>query len=242
MISLSQALKSRLDAVRVRQPLSSERTSERETISGGPPTPLQEMQCLHSSLYRLANVCADAVTKAVLHFQPGDLWLVGTMPTCAVEADLAETQGRSYLAHSQLTEDQIDSVSRILKDIADLRAVARCARHAAQISWLLRGEAESDESLRRLIVSVGDPAATVARKSVVVIAAKNPQAAAATALLYRQVDTARQAAELALRDQPLVERCSIPQVRMSRAAIWYMTICGESMARLAARAAQIPKI
>lgn len=199
-----------------------------------------ELRHLQASLYGLAQVCTDALAKAVEHFQTDRLWLIGTMPSCGEEADAVESQGRGFLAHSQLPADQIEAVSRLLRDAADLRAVARCARHTAQLSWLLRQESQGHdaEALFAVIQTVGDGAVAIARKSVIVIASQNSQAALWAAPKYREVDAARRNAEYDLTRGHLVAQFPPTLLRMAHAIVWYMAIAAECMARLAARTAQ----
>jgi hypothetical protein len=204
-----------------------------------PPSGPPDIHRLNASLYTLARVCADALAKSVQHFQADGVWLIGTMPPYAADADLVESQARALLAHSQLNGPQIDLVTRSLRDSADLRAVARSARHAAQISWLIRQEVpEADiDPLFALVRCVGEPAVVVGRKSVLAIASQNSQAATWAALHYRDIDACRRASESALREPDFVKAYSAGTRRMTVAALWYMAIAGENMARLSARAA-----
>jgi len=227
------------DAIRARW--SGAATAEARPAAVEKPAPPIDIHQLNSSLYTLAQLSTEILSKSVQHFQTKDVWLIGSMPGFNAEADRVEAQGRAFLANSHLDPELIEIVARVMRDSWDLRAVARSARHAAQLSWLLRQECggEDPEELLRIIRGVGEQSLVVAKKSVLAIAAQNSQAASWAALRYREIDSARFTAEELLVDGALTAQFSPTMRRMTRAAMWYMAIAGECMARLAARTAQV---
>jgi phosphate uptake regulator len=184
----------------------------------------------------LTRCCADAVCKSVQHYQGEDAWVIGAIAGCAPMAEAVEAEARSVLANSQLTMEQINEVASVLKASGDLRAVARSARQVSQLSWLFRQEGSPPEAME-LVRRVGEAAQDVALLAAEALDRADPGVARNAALLYRNVDRVRAEAERELLSD--LGTHALPPVlrRMTLAAVWFMAISGEGMARVAARAA-----
>lgn len=192
---------------------------------------------LQAELSVLARMCSDAVTKSVQHYRGDDLWLIGTLPGCILHADALENRLRALLTNSQVAGSQVEEIAEYLKTVGDLRSVARAARQVSQLYWLLKDTSGTEEVLT-LVRRVGEAAAAVAEQTAVALERGDAHTARRAALLYRDVDVARFEAERELvgvftrtRHTPLMRR-------LARAAVWFMAVGGEGMARVAARCAQ----
>lgn len=209
----------------------------RPMMPGQDMGPAAEFDAMHRALRDLTRACAEALEKSVKHFQGADPWMIGAMPGCTAIADGVEAQARAFLANSQLTGAQIDEVTGVLKAAADLRAVARCARQAAQLSWLLRQAGGSSEALA-VILPVAEASLRLSLLAVEAVGKGDTYLALNAARQFREVATARDAAEHDLRGHLL--RTQLPPVvlRMTRCAVWFMALSGEGLARVTARMAQ----
>lgn len=200
-----------------------------------PPYFVEGFAELNADLFALATACADAVHKAVQHF--GDeAWAVGTLPRCETLADIAEVRAKSLIIAPQTTGPLIDEVSILLKNAEYLRSVSRAARQSVQLAWLLKSDAALVATMFPLIHAVGEAASAVAGETAQALGMKEREkipAARRAALLYRNVEAARVTAQTGFQAADLPDA----QRRMTRAALWYMVIAGESMARVAARVA-----
>lgn len=200
-----------------------------------PPYFVEGITELNTDISALASACADAVYKSVQHF--GDeAWAVGTLPRCETLADVAEVRAKSLIIHPQTNGPMIDTVSVVLKNTEYLRSVARAARQSVQLAWLLKTDAGVVSTVFPLIHAVGEAASDVAIETALALGLSDREKATAArraALKYRGVEAARQKAQIEIREATLPD----VQARMTRAALWYMVIAGEGMARVAARAA-----
>ncbi len=191
---------------------------------------------LQGILLSLTRSCAEALVKSVQHFEGEDAWGIGAMPNCSTPADNLEAEARSLLCNSLLTPDQTTDVTVCLKVAADLRAVARSAQQAAQLSWLFRQMPNATEATA-IVLPVGEAACQVALRASEAVEKNDPLLAREAALLYRKVDVARIEAEQYLYSELGSHNLSPELRRMVLAAIWFMAIAGEAMARIAARVA-----
>jgi hypothetical protein len=207
-------------------------------VAGQDSTSLPEIVALRRGMAALARQCTEAVGKAVQHFQGDDAWVIGPMPACAEMAETLEAQARSFLANSSLSMTQIDEIATLLKAMGDLRAVARSARQVSQLAWLFRHEAGAYEITTR-VRRVGEAALDVALLVAQAMEKGDPHMARQAALMYRQVDEARTEAERFFRSDVAQYTYSPMVLRMGLAGVWFMTISGEGMARIAARNAAV---
>jgi hypothetical protein len=205
-------------------------------MPGQSSAPMPELLLLRDGLLSLTRLCSEALGKAVQHYQGDDAWVIGPMPACGELAEDLEAQARSYLANSQLSMHQIDEIATLLKTTGDLRAIFRSGRHAAQMAWLFRQEGNTQE-IMALIRRVGEASLHVGLMTSEALEKGDPKMARNAALMYRHVDDARCDAENYLRGDIAQYAHTPMQIRMALAGIWFMTIAGESMARIAARAA-----
>ncbi|MDX1931106.1 MAG: hypothetical protein SFU56_00730 [Capsulimonadales bacterium] len=205
-------------------------------VSGPKNTSEINLLPLQAILFHLTRNCAESLGKCVRHFEGEDAWGIGAMPNCMTPADNLEAEARALLCNSMLSPDQTMDVTVCLKVAADLRTVARCARQASQLSWLFRQMPNDWEALE-IVLPVGRAAYQVAIRAAECVEKNDPILARDAALLYRRVDLACAEAERIL-DCGLGAGTLTPECcRMVRAAVWFMAIAGEAMARIAARVA-----
>jgi hypothetical protein len=217
--------------------MSQERLPPRpRALPGHESAPPAQLSSLHTGVRLLTRCCADAVCKSVRHYQGEDAWVIGAIAGCTAMAESVEAEARSVLANSQLTMDQINEVASVLKASGDLRAVSRSARQVSQLSWLFRQEGSTTEAME-LVRKVGEAAQDVALLTAEALERGDPGVARNAALLYRGVDQVRAESERQLRGDLGVHAFPPLVRRMTLAAIWFMAISGEGMARVAARAA-----
>ena len=197
-----------------------------------------DFAALSGEIADLASACADALDKSVQHFSR-DAWAVGTLPLCGPIADRAEARAKSLIVNPQSTGPVVEAVTTTLKNVDYMRATARAARQNVQMAWLLKThDPVCAASLFPLIHSVGEAASVVANETALALRTTErelPLASRRAALLYHRVETARASAQKQFR---VLAPCA-PAYRMTRAALWYMIIAGESMARVAARTAAV---
>jgi hypothetical protein len=189
---------------------------------------------LNDELTALTRSCTDSLRKALQQYHGEDPWLIGSLPGCAVLADGLENNIRGVLTNSQLSPAQISGLTETLKTTADLRGVARSARQVIQIYWLLK-EMDGAEEMVPLVRQVGESALSVAQQAMYALEKRDAVQARAAALSYREVDFARAEAERELMGEVFRARFPRPLRRTARAAVWFMAIAGEGMARVAAR-------
>lgn len=194
------------------------------------------VDALQARLHVLVSSCGDALSRAVQHLQGEDSWVIGPLPNCGPLAEEVEAAARAVLAHSHLNAQETESVAEVLKSAGDLRAAARGARQAVQLAHLIRTDAAGREALET-VSPLGDAALALARATGDALSSNDPVAARNAALRYRAVDAARQAAERELRSPHGAALFAPTMVRMVRASLWHLAVAGESMARVAARAA-----
>ncbi len=192
-----------------------------------------DLAALQERLAELSQACAEAITVCVQQYQGEPTWVIGAMPGCGQIADDVESQARALLAHS-LSGAQIEEVAQAMRSSGDLRATARAARQASQLIWLFRQDAEGDYAIE-MVRAVGEATVAVAQLTARALHRQDINHARNAALLYRDVDAARASAERALNSQTARAALSPLLRRMSRAAIWYMAVAGEGMARAAVR-------
>ena len=192
---------------------------------------------LNGEIALLASACADAIDKSVQHFSR-DAWAVGTLPLCGPLADKAEARAKSLIVNPQSTGPVVEEVAGLLKNAEYLRTAARAARQNVQMAWLLKShDADYAAAFFPFIHAIGEAASLVAHETALSLKAgerDRPIAARKAALLYHRVEFARAAAQNQFR---LCAPEDASAHRMTRAALWYMVIAGESMARVAARTA-----
>lgn len=195
---------------------------------------VNDLRGLRQDFRALARSCADALTKSVQHYQSGDVWSIGTMPGCIALTESLETRARALVAHSQLDDRETQEVSRILRSTADLRAVARAAQQASQLSWLFRQDETGPSALDR-VRTVGEAAIHVCNETVAALEKGDTGSAQNAALTLRDLETRFAAAEATLSQDEAAASFSPTVRRMARAALINLVIAGESMARVAAR-------
>lgn len=191
---------------------------------------------LRRNLYALTSSCAESLDKVVQHFHGEDAWMIGPLPNSLPLADGVEAQARAFLANTHLNAEQLREVANVLKAAGDLRAAGRGARQALQLAQLIRHDSQGAQAVR-LVVPVAECAATLGKETAAALAKMDLSAARNAALLYRGVDQARAQAEAHLRGSRARAQFDPTLLRMTRAAVWNMTVAGEGMARVAARVA-----
>jgi len=209
-----------------------------QTVSKPKDNPLaEEIAALQERLAALSQACADAITVCVQHYQGEPAWVIGAMPGCGQIADEVEARARGLIAHS-LSNAQIEEIAQVMRSSGDLRATARAARQASQLIWLFRQDASGDHAIAS-VRAVGEATVEVAQLTARALSAQDANYARAAALLYRDVDAARAKAERALAGPSALVTFSPTLRRMTRAAIWYMAVAGEGMARAALRSVHV---
>ena len=184
------------------------------------------------NLVALAELCAGTLGKSVQHFQGDDAWVIGAIPSFTDAAEAAESSIRAALSDATgAGTHQTEALRAAGMVTTDLRCVGRCARQAAQLSWLLRQGGGTWAF--GLLCTVGEASATVAAHTTSALTTRNRQAARHAALLFREVDIARKQAEDALH----AGAATLPsdQRRMLLSTVYFLSVGGESMARVAAR-------
>lgn len=201
---------------------------------GGYSAEVPDLEIIEEGLIAVAQSCADALAKSLLHYQGEPPWKIGAMPACEAQADALEAQARSLLTNSQLSMRDIDWVASELKSICDLRTVARCAVQVTQLCWLFREDGTSAKAIE-WISRVGNASSAVTSSVANALTEGDRNQLRHAALLYRNVDTLRFDAEQFVRSDIAISTFSPAVHRMVRAGVLFMAIAGESSARVAAR-------
>lgn len=207
-------------------------TNTRTSRSLGAEIP--EVDRISDGLVILSQSCAEAMGKAVQHYQGDAAWMIGALPASESVSDSLEAEARSLLTNSQMGPRQIDMIATHLKSISDLRAVAKSARHLTQMAWLFRQDTTSTEAIGQ-IRRIGEEAVNVSLAVAEAMEQRDWGALREAALTYRNVDILRQEAEVFLRTDVARTSFSPGVYRMARSGVWFTAIAAECMARVAAR-------
>lgn len=195
---------------------------------------IPEVNRIADGLITLSQACAEAMGKAVQHYQGDAAWMIGALPALESVSDTLEAEARSLLTNSQMAGRQIDTIATHLKSISDLRAVAKCARHLTQMAWLFRQDSTSGEAIL-LIRRMGEATVNVSLAVAEAMEQRDWGELRQAALTYREVDGLRQECEAFLRTDVARTTFTPGVYRMARSGVWFTAIAAECMARVAAR-------
>lgn len=193
-----------------------------------------ELDRIADGLITLSQSCAEAMAKAIQHYQGDAAWMIGALPATESIADTLEAEARTLLTNSQMGMRQIDLIATHLKSVSDLRAVAKSARHLTQMAWLFRQDSTSAEAML-LIRRIGEAAVNVSLAVSEAMDQRDWGNLRQAALTYRAVDSLLHESEAFLRTDVARTTFSPAVHRMARSGVWFTAIAAECMARVAAR-------
>lgn len=192
---------------------------------------------LQTAQTALSEACSALLDQVVRQLGGADAWTLGTAPPCFSLADDLEAKARATLADSLAVAEQNALAAVLLQVANDFRIVARCGTRLVQITWLLRETRGGPEAAQNVQV-VAQGAARVAQETTRALAVHSASRARNAALLFADVDTARQDAERTLFRLSGGATMEPRAVRLARAGIWTAFVAGKFTARVAARQAQ----